>query len=69
WRCNLWRDVVSSRGSADGGSVVTVVAGSVDEGSDGGWSESGQVLLGVGRQEGRKGQVQSTRLESEQLRN
>ncbi|MCI37445.1 hypothetical protein A2U01_0058669, partial [Trifolium medium] len=32
WRCNLWHDVVSSRGSADGSSVVAVVAGSVDEG-------------------------------------
>ncbi|MCH92530.1 endonuclease/exonuclease/phosphatase family protein, partial [Trifolium medium] len=51
-RCKLWRDVVSSRGSADGGSVAAVVAGSVDEGSDDGWSENGQVLLGVGRQEG-----------------
>ncbi|GAU24086.1 hypothetical protein TSUD_388790 [Trifolium subterraneum] len=66
--CNMWREEVSSRGSVAGASMVAVVEGSMEEGSEGDWSENGQVLLGVGRQEGGKGQLESTRWKNVQLR-
>jgi hypothetical protein len=49
--CARWREEVSSRGSGDGGSAMAVVVGSVEDESDGDWSERGQVLLGAGGQE------------------
>jgi hypothetical protein len=43
-RCQMRREITSSKGSMDGGSVV---AGS-EEGNDDGWSKNGHVLLGGG---------------------
>jgi hypothetical protein len=66
-KCAGWREGGSSRGSVDGGSVMAVVEGTEDGGSDDDWSEEGQVLLGVGRQMVRKGHVENLRKNVDQV--
>ncbi|MCI43105.1 hypothetical protein A2U01_0064342, partial [Trifolium medium] len=46
----------------DGGSVMAVVVGSSEDGSDGDWSYNGQMLRGLESLGGRKGQHDDTRL-------
>ncbi|GAU49741.1 hypothetical protein TSUD_43280 [Trifolium subterraneum] len=65
--CCAQQEQVSSRGSVDGGSIMAMVEGSVDGGSDGDWSVSGRVMLGVGRQEVRKRRDNGTRLDMVQV--
>jgi hypothetical protein len=61
--CRRWRDEASMQGSGDGGSARAVVEGLSEEGSDGDWSENGQVLHGLGSKTFGKGQQGDTRLE------
>jgi hypothetical protein len=63
--CKGRGDGESSRGSVDGGSVMAVVQGSVEVGSDGDWSDNGQFLVGEGGQGSGKGLRHGTRLERE----
>jgi hypothetical protein len=64
--CKGWRGEGTNKQSIDGDTVLPVAVGFFEEGSDGDWSENGQLLLEVGEQVGRNRNDGSMRAEGEQ---